>query len=93
VAVACVAEFAVELFEGRGAVALAGSLAAERAIAPRIDADHEDNARHLHLNREAERVELANRPRGISQQRLRLLRRKCCSIVSAGDNAASRAAA
>ena len=52
----------MEFVERRGPVALAGKFAVETAIEHRFDADGQQDAYHLHLHREAQRVELIPRP-------------------------------
>jgi hypothetical protein len=52
-----------ELFEGTIAIALAGSFAPKLAIKQRLGTDGEDDSNNLQPHREAERVELSNRPR------------------------------
>jgi hypothetical protein len=49
------AETAFEIIEDRVAVALAGSFSAEPAIEQHLAADREDDTRHLHSHRQAER--------------------------------------
>src|SRR5215469_6827873 len=44
------AELAVEFFEDRGTVALAGNFAVETAIERRLDADRQQDPHHLHLH-------------------------------------------
>src|SRR6516165_10042730 len=89
------AEPAVEFFELCGAVALAGKLAVETAVEHRLDADHEDDARYLDLDREVERIEPFERPgqdgghlveRHIEQpfELLGLRQRTPCGIREAG---------
>ena len=55
-------ELTGEICEDGSAVTLASSLAAERAIEQRLEADHEDDARHLHPHVQPVRIELGDRP-------------------------------
>ena len=50
-----------EFFEDALPVPLAGSFATERSVEHGLDADFQKNAYHLHLIREAERVEFSDR--------------------------------
>jgi hypothetical protein len=59
----CSAQVTRHLCEDALVIALAGSLAPELAIEQRLGTDREDDAHYLHAHREAERVELSNRPR------------------------------
>src|SRR6516225_3633650 len=54
-------ELAIEFFEDRGPVALAGKLAVEATIEYRLDADPPEDAHHLHLHRQTHWVEFIDR--------------------------------
>lgn len=57
------AEFTLrEFFDDALPVALTGGFAVKRAIERRLDADFQEDAYHLHLKREAQRVEFSDRP-------------------------------